>query len=68
VEFERKVEEDGVESTRTVKRTLFSRLNPFPQKKVMTFNKHTDDFNFNVNYGDVTFLSQSELAYVLFLN
>jgi len=31
-------------------------MNPFPQKKVMTFNKHFKDFNFNVTYGDLDFL------------
>ncbi|CAH1796844.1 unnamed protein product [Owenia fusiformis] len=62
VEFERtKVDDDGKESTKTVKRTLFGRWNPFPQKKVMTFNKHTTDFTFDVNYGDLSFLSETEL-------
>ena len=62
VDFERtKVDDEGKESTKTVRRTLFSRLNPYPQKKVMTFNKHTDDFDFYVNYGDLSFLPQSEI-------
>ena len=26
------------------------RMNPFPQKKIMTFNKHIKDFSFFVNY------------------
>ena len=52
--------DEGEDSTKTVKRTLFSRMNPYPQKKVMTFNKHTSDFNFNVNYGDLSFLSSLE--------
>ena len=25
-------------------------MNPFPQKKIMTFNKHIKDFTFHVNY------------------
>ena len=25
-------------------------MNPFPQKKIMTFNKHVKDFTFYVNY------------------
>ena len=46
--------EDGEEDTiKTVRRTLFGRANPFPQKKVMTFNRHTEDFNFNVAYNDI---------------
>ena len=61
VNFDRAiVTDDGEDSTKTVKRTLFSRMNPYPQKKVMTFNKHTSDFNFNVNYGDLSFLSSLE--------
>ncbi len=34
---------DGV-GTKKVRRTLFSRMNPYPQKKIMTFNKHVQDF------------------------
>ena len=43
----------GENETRVVKRTLFGRMNPFPQKKVMTFNKYTNDFGFTVSYGDL---------------
>ena len=39
-------------------------MNQYPQKKVMTFNKHTDDFEFYVNYGDMSFMSESELELV----
>ncbi|KAG8234741.1 hypothetical protein J437_LFUL000978 [Ladona fulva] len=28
---------------------LFGPMNPFPQKKILTFNKHTDDFTFYVS-------------------
>ena len=35
-------------------------MNPFPQKKVMTFNKHLKDFDFNVTYGDLDFMTQEE--------
>lgn len=62
MEFERsKVAEDGSEATKVVKRNVFTRNNPYPQKKVMTFNKRSEDFDFNVNYGDLSFLAQSEL-------
>jgi hypothetical protein len=27
---------------------------------VMTFNRHTDDFSFNVHYGDLTYLSDTD--------
>ncbi|XP_052061435.1 hypoxia up-regulated protein 1-like isoform X3 [Mytilus californianus] len=58
VEFEKhKLAEDGSDSKRVVKRTLFNRMNPYPQKKVMTFSKHLKDFDFNVSYGDLDFLS-----------
>ena len=45
---------------KTVTRTLFNAGNPFPQKKVLTFNRHTDDFSFNVFYGDTLFLTDAE--------
>lgn len=44
-----------------VKRTLFSKMNAFPQKKILTFNKHTEDFEFNVNYADLDSLPTGEL-------
>jgi hypoxia up-regulated 1 len=57
VSFNREqVSEDGEPSIRRVTRTLFGVGNPFPLKKVMTFNKHTKDFFFNVDYGDISFL------------
>lgn len=40
-------------NTRLVKRTLFNAMNSYPQKKVITFNKHTDDFEFSVDYADL---------------
>merc|ERR1712112_730308 len=54
VDFTREVEavddaEDKTEAgVKKVRRTLFSRMNPYPQKKIMTFNKHVKDFTFNV--------------------
>lgn len=36
-------------------------MNPYPQKKVITFNKHTDDFAFNVNYAELDHLPSVEL-------
>ena len=53
--------ENGETETKMVKRTLFGRNNAYPQKKVMTFNKHTDDFTFYVNYGDMEYLSEEFL-------
>lgn len=34
---------------------------PYPQRKVITFNRYTDDFEFQVNYADMGFLSESDL-------
>ena len=48
VDFER--ETDG-SNKKALSRTLFARNNAFPQKKVLTFNKHSKDFEFSVNYG-----------------
>merc|ERR1712142_311091 len=49
VDFSREIEgeDDAEPGVKRVKRTLFSRMNPFPQKKIMTFNKHIKDFTFN---------------------
>jgi len=56
VEFE-KYRTESEEAPRVIKRTLFGRMNPYPQKKVMTFNKHFKDFNFNVSYNELDFLA-----------
>ena len=42
VKFERKLE--GGSTTKEVQRTIFGLNNPYPQKKMMTFNKMTHDF------------------------
>ncbi|GJQ78832.1 hypothetical protein Trydic_g2674 [Trypoxylus dichotomus] len=55
--FEREVEGD----LKQVKRMLFGLMNPYPQKKIITFNKHTDDFLFNVNYADLDYLPANEI-------
>ena len=53
--------EAGEMLTKTVKRTLFQRGNSYPQKKVLTFNRYSDDFPFQVFYGELEFLSAEEL-------
>lgn len=61
VDFEKYIapgETRDSESSNSIRRVLFDRYNPFPQKKVMTFSKHVEDFGFNINYGDLSFLSQ----------
>lgn len=55
VEFDRIVDQaDGSSVERVVKRSLFAVGNLYPQKKVITFNKHMADFDFRVNYGDMS--------------
>lgn len=62
VEFTREVEEeDKSRSLKHNRRILFQRMAPYPQRKVITFNRYTDDFEFHVNYADVGFLSENEL-------
>lgn len=58
---------DGA-AVKHVKRALFALMNPYPQKKVITFNKHTDDFEFYVNYGDLERYSPEEIAAIGSLN
>ncbi|XP_063365068.1 hypoxia up-regulated protein 1 [Cydia amplana] len=57
---------DGTD--KLIKRTLFSAMNPYPQKKVITFNKHTDDFSFNVNYAELDHIPPSEIPNIGSLN
>ena len=59
VSFERPTKaEDGSKSVKHVKRMLYHRMNVVPQKKVMTFNRHSDDFHFYVCYSELDFLSE----------
>lgn len=65
VEFTREVEEDDKsKSLKHNKRILFQRMAAYPQRKVITFNRYTDDFEFYVNYGDLSFLSQDDMRWV----
>ncbi|XP_062139622.1 hypoxia up-regulated protein 1 [Drosophila sulfurigaster albostrigata] len=66
VAFERDPGDGG--AVKHVKRVLFAQMNPYPQKKVITFNKHTDDFEFYVNYGDLERYSAAEVAALGSLN
>lgn len=62
VEFSRESEEDGVKTLKHNKRILFQRMAPYPQRKVITFNRYSDDFSFDINYGDLSFLSPEEIS------
>ncbi|XP_008066438.1 hypoxia up-regulated protein 1 isoform X1 [Carlito syrichta] len=62
VEFTREVEEEpGIRNLKHNKRVLFSRMGPYPQRKVITFNRYSHDFNFHINYGDLAFLGPEDL-------
>lgn len=65
VTFEREGDSGNI---KFVRRSLFGPMNPYPQKKVITFNKHTDDFSFNVNYADLDHLQADELKRIGSLN
>merc|ERR1712213_94223 len=65
VEFERKYEDDdGKEASRQVKKNLFPPMNSYTQKKIMTFNKFTTDFNFDVHYNELDHLGKTELPWI----
>merc|ERR1712107_584008 len=66
VDFSRAL--DGEEGVKKVRRTLFGRMNPYPQKKIMTFNKHQADFTFYVNYADMDYLGKAEVENVGIMN
>ena len=54
---------DGSESVKHVKRMLYHRMNVVPQKKVMTFNRHAEDFKFHACYTELDFLNEEEQRY-----
>lgn len=64
VVFERETEGN----TKQVKRTLFGLMNPYPQKKIITFNKHVEDFSFSVNYAELDHLPETEILSIGALN
>ncbi|XP_010781873.1 hypoxia up-regulated protein 1-like, partial [Notothenia coriiceps] len=68
VEFTRESEEEGIKTLKHNKRILFQRMAPYPQRKVITFNRYSDDFAFYINYGDLSYLSQEDLSVFGILN
>ncbi|KAM3601207.1 uncharacterized protein V6R79_009179 [Siganus canaliculatus] len=62
VEFTREMEEEGIKTLKHNKRILFQRMAPYPQRKVITFNRYNADFSFDINYGDLNFLSQDDVS------
>jgi hypothetical protein len=57
--------DDAAADKRFIHRSLFGLGNVYPVKKVMTFNKHTHDFEFAVNYANMKHLSKTQLGYVI---
>ena len=53
------------EKVKVVKKTLFQRSNLYPQKKVLTFNRYSDDFTFSVYYSHLGFLNEEEKMYAI---
>ncbi|XP_008207113.1 hypoxia up-regulated protein 1 isoform X1 [Nasonia vitripennis] len=62
--FDRTVDD----KVKQVRRTLFSKMNAYPQKKIITFNKHNQDFSFEVNYAELDYLPKEEIAAIGNLN
>lgn len=61
-------ERDTDSGTKLVKRTLFGSMNPYPQKKILTFNKYLTDFEFSVGYAELDLLEPSEIENIGPLN
>ncbi|PSN31698.1 Hypoxia up-regulated protein 1 [Blattella germanica] len=51
-----------------IQRMLFGPMNPFPQKKILTFSKHQNDFAFHVCYAELDHLSHLEVQAIGPLN
>ncbi|XP_033331582.2 hypoxia up-regulated Grp170 co-chaperone protein isoform X2 [Megalopta genalis] len=47
-----------------IKKSLFGKMNPYPQKKIITFNKFTDNFQFDINYAELDYLPPHEVAVI----
>ncbi|XP_050433030.1 hypoxia up-regulated protein 1 [Adelges cooleyi] len=60
VTFDKEITEED-KPTKQVKRMLFNHMNPYPQKKILTFNKHQKDFTFTVGYAELSHLPEDEI-------
>ncbi|XP_076662041.1 hypoxia up-regulated Grp170 co-chaperone protein isoform X2 [Halictus rubicundus] len=47
-----------------IKKSLFGKMNLYPQKKIITFNKFTDNFQFHINYAELDYLPPHEVAVI----
>jgi len=70
VDFERHQLTEGghKEAAGIVRRVLFDRNNIYPQKKIMTFNKHHSDFSFSINYADLSSFDEAAITVIGSLN
>ena len=55
-------ESDGQTKIKSVDRTIFNKMNAYPIKKAMTFNRMNDDFSFSMKYSNLNFVPESELS------
>ncbi|XP_050542490.1 hypoxia up-regulated protein 1 isoform X2 [Daktulosphaira vitifoliae] len=58
--FDKEITEED-KPTKQVKRMLFGPMNPYPQRKILTFNKHKKDFAFMVGYAELSHLPEYEI-------
>lgn len=55
------IEEIDNKPSKQVKHILFGYMNPYPQRKIIIFNKHHQDFNFTVGYAELFHLDENEV-------
>uniref|UniRef100_A0A914VZ10 Hypoxia up-regulated protein 1 n=1 Tax=Plectus sambesii TaxID=2011161 RepID=A0A914VZ10_9BILA len=70
VDFKKQAEkeEEEVDKPRIIHRVIYGHKAPYPAKKMLTFAKHTKDFEFALNYGDLKFMSAEQLSHFGELN
>lgn len=51
---------------RLVHRVIYDYRSHYPAKKMLTFAKHTKDFEFAINYGDLGHLREEQIRYVVY--
>lgn len=44
-----------------IKHILFGHMNPYPQRKIITFNKQQRDFDFTLSYTELNHLDENEV-------
>ncbi|KRZ12318.1 Hypoxia up-regulated protein 1 [Trichinella pseudospiralis] len=59
---------DTAVERRIIRRVLYGLKNFYPQKKMITFSKHTHDFELMLNYGDLKHLTNDQIESIGSLN